>query len=195
MKVTISSVGAAFSSADDTPIADRQTLAALDGVVFDTNGHELSEDFDDELLDRGIVGGVIHFSVTSGEICVVADYWSHNRLDARAVDLLFEFTASQWADGLGEGGFVVRTLRGELVVVPSERRIDATVTQVDDGVSYPGTFRGREGGMGGAAGRCSPSRSPRVGKLTGCEGGILDLHLAIKRGSVEICELLIGGRA
>ena len=107
---------------------------SLEGWVYEAL--RLGDYLDDEIADRGVIGGVIRFAVAEDAAQILVDYWSPAPLDDSILDALREYTAGQMSDGAGEGGFEYAE-HDRRVRVNADLDRPIAVEQVDDGQKVP----------------------------------------------------------
>ncbi|MFO1023093.1 MAG: ankyrin repeat domain-containing protein [Planctomycetales bacterium] len=66
---------------------------------------ELNDFLDEDLANRGVVGGVVQVATEDGTHAVHVAYWYPEKPPRDLLEKLCEFTVGQLDDGIGEGGY------------------------------------------------------------------------------------------
>ncbi len=189
MRITVRMPAFVVDPETDEQIEDPELLALLHGWTYNEDSLYYYID-DPELVDLGVVGGVISADWQAGAgLHVVVDFWAPSKLNGAQCNWLAQFVVGQLEDGIGEGGFDVDmgTCR---VLLMADTDQQCTLHQYDDGVQVPLPPRipraARNGDLEEVK-RAIQDGDPLDSTLQGYSG----LHWAIKYGSVDISSILI----
>lgn len=177
------------SNGGDELIEDERTLRLLDRKKYEE--YNCYDYMDYDLLDVGVIGGVIHFKcVEDAGLWILTEYWSPGPLSADHLDKLVDETLAQMSDGIGENGFEFTVAESNVIVFPVTDRESVYVDQDDDGKPVP-----------------PPPRLARCARLGDLEGllraieagddvnapvqGFSPLIWAIRRGSESLIPVLL----
>src|SRR5215469_16666423 len=181
--------GSKFSDKEmELIVEDDSTLSALSGWCY--RGSAMYNYLDMELIDQGIVGGIIRVAWTAGSgLEIIIDYWAPDTLHHSYISRLRDETIGQLSDGIGECGFeVLLDERKLLLVADTDATVD--VEQVYDGKPIPMPSRvaraARDGDMA-LLNEALASGEPIDSLIQGYSG----LHLAITFGHIDAALLLI----
>jgi hypothetical protein len=93
-------------------VTDSAVLRTLDGLKYtdETFSDYLSDDADKTLSKMGISGGHLAYSFDSKTnlLYVVTEYQLDHNLFLSEIELLKDYTAGQWSDGVGENFHQIR---------------------------------------------------------------------------------------
>jgi Ankyrin repeats (many copies) len=162
---------------------------SLDGWTYEDD--RLEAYLDDEVIDQGVIGGVIRTVVTpAGVAYILIDFWAPAILDDRIVELLRQDVTGQLSDGIGEWGFDITSHGGQWVLMPDLVQ-SVEVVQFEDGKPVPVPSRVAMFAWKGDLASLSDALASGNEGVDSLRGGYSGLHLAILGGYVDAALMLI----
>ncbi len=153
-------------------------------------GESLEAFLDSQLADKGIVGGLLRVELTDDGAAIAVDYWCHESLPEKTIDLLKEYTTGQLEDGVGENGFEVMADGCAIRLIADTDR-GMRFEQVDDGCFVPPpsviAIAARDGDISKLISVIQNAPS----KLNVVHQGHTPLQLAILFGHADAVEVLL----
>lgn len=143
---------------------------------------------DDEHIDLGVIGGVIHLISNDSQLFLVVDYWCPTALPDENLKSLKEYTHGQLEDGMGENGFQIPTDNGDVIVKANVESVAIRIEEDGRFVPQPSLlFSAARSGDMNSVQKALLAREPIDIEVQ----GFTPLHVAILYGHDIIAKLLI----
>lgn len=183
-----------FAAIFTDPTSDAEIPPPKPANDLDISTVELSEFFDPEIADEGVIGGQMRLRFVRGLPTLEVVYRHPDRPTVRLIEALQAFTVGQLEDGIGEGGFECELARKRYHLT-ADVELAPTVEVDEDGQKVPRASRIAIAARDGDLTLLATALESEPQSIDRLHQGCTALHLAILYGHPEAVSMLLAARA